>query len=249
MLKQYKEYQQRLNESNIYTLDIFTLQQKIKKTIDAQSGSDKFDAAGNLKKFYGLTNIAWITEGSALYNELVSLHEKIQADLSRQNLADLFYFLKPESFHMTLCDVVPINTRHKSESIIEPAVLEKRLDQVNQAFQNIPAGQYPIVGRIDSLQLANVIKLGVAFNPAELQKTLTIEKIIKRETQTDVRQFTGHISLAYFTKAPGLEKVRSLIHNLKQYDLNSLSPLLIRDFDFTYFYNMENYIPLLSKVL
>ena len=77
---------------------------------------DKFDPDGKTRPLYGLTCIAWIDQESELFQKLCDLQEGFRKEFEEAGLEHVFAFLEPESFHMTICDVVassnPIQSRH-----------------------------------------------------------------------------------------------------------------------------------------
>ena len=58
-------------------------------------GHLKFTPDGEIKPFYGLTCITWVTEGTELYTKLAATQRSIQAELSNVGVDHVFYFLDP----------------------------------------------------------------------------------------------------------------------------------------------------------
>ena len=79
----------------------------------------------------------------------------------------------------------------------------------------------------------------------ELRKVLGLEQKIKQATQVNVRNFAGHISLAYCVKPPGdkIKKIHRLLLPDKDTNFGEFS---ISRFDLTYFVDMNNFLPLLT---
>ena len=214
----------------------------------------KFDRSGNIKPFYGLTCIAWIDRESELFEELCALQNAIRKDLREARSGDVFAFLRPESFHMTICDVVassdPIQSEHARVLI----------EQVRAAFEQI-GKPGKVTSQIRGIGLTSTITALVRFSSElELKKVLVIEREIKRairqspnfgdlEGHISFRPFAGHISLAYCVQDPGGEKAARIRETLFPYRDKDSGVFRFSQFDLTCFTDMNTYIPLLTTDL
>ena len=179
----------------------------------------KFDRSGNIKPFHGLTCIAWIDQESELFQELCDLQDTIRKDLGEAGLGDIFAFLRPESFHMTICDVVASSSPIQSE---HARVLTER---VQAAFEQI-GKPGKVTSQIRGIGLTSTITALVRFSSElELKKVLAMEREIKQsirqsanlgdlEGHISFRPFAGHISLAYCVQMPAEEKVEKVKETL-----------------------------------
>jgi alpha-mannosidase len=205
------------------------------KTVE--SAGLKFEPTGEIKPYYGLTAMAWIDPESPLFQNLKTLQSSIHTELRGESLNDEFAFLAPESFHMTICDITA-----KSEPYSQ-AEAETVQAQIRAAFPQGVALN-PIQAQVSGIGLNSTITALVRFSvPGELQKVQQLETQIKTATQVNVREFTGHITLAYCVKSPG-EQIGTLREVLQAYQERDLGEFMISEFDLTYFNDMNTYIPL-----
>ena len=198
----------------------------------------KFKPNGEINPFFGLTSIVWIEKETVLFKNLVAYQEAIKADLKRAGLERFFAFLKPSSFHMTLCDI-----------LADPAPISSQeadlyVDEVQKVFSDNPEKK-PISCEAKGVGLSSTITVLVRFQEKELEKILELEKMVKTATKVDVRDFTGHISLAYLVAEPG-EARNSIKEILRSHIKKSFGSLTFSQFDMTCFTDMNTYIPLLS---
>ena len=211
----------------------------------------KFDRSGNIKPYYGLTCIAWIDQESALFQELCNLQDTIRKDLREAGSGDVFAFLRPESFHMTICDVVA------SSSPIQSEHARVLIERVQAAFEQIGTPG-KVTSRIRGIGLASTITALVRFSSElELEKVLAMEREIKQsirqsaswrdfEGHISFRPFSGHISLAYCVQDPGDEKAAKIKEILYPHQDKDPGTFRFSQFDLTCFTDMNTYIPLLT---
>lgn len=199
----------------------------------------KFEPNGEIKPYYGLTCITWIDPNTKLYRKLCEFQNMILDKFERAGLGYIFSFLEPDSFHMTICDISGSATpRHKQEA-------KKVVTQIGDAFSNTLNTQ-PISAQVQGIGLKSNITALVRFNQeTELEKVLHLEHQIKQATQCDVRQFTGHITLAYCVN-PTVEMVKDLLKILQPYQDFDFGRLTFSTFDLTCFTDMNTFIPLLA---
>ncbi len=228
------KYEKRLRGRDIKSFDVSIL-----KEID-QFGS-KFDLNGNAKPFYGLTCIACIDRETRLFHELCDFQNMLREEFKENGLGDIFAFLNPESFHMTVCDIVtssdPIQFQsHHASDLIK---------LVRLAFEQIGIlGN--VICQIQGVGLKRTITILVKFNnEIELRKVLDIEHKIKQLTGVNVREFLGHISLAYFVRHPEQknETIKKILFQYKDKDFGEFS---ISEIYLAYFTNMNTFKPILA---
>lgn len=225
------EYNERLHERDIRAYDVTILQ-------DIERNNPKFESNGTIKSFYGTTCITWIDQQSELFQKLCELQKRFQQEFEQAGLGDIFAFLEPESFHMTICDI---------EASSDPAhiQLDTRIEQVQGAFEQVGKPGC-VTSQVQGIGLKRTITALVRFTSAqELKKILDIEQTIKGATDTNVRSFVGHISLAYFVQYPG-ESIRAIKDVLLSYDRKCLGAFVFSQIDLTCFTNMNRFIPLLT---
>ena len=226
-----EEYERRLRQLHIDAFDVSILK-------DIEVNHPKFDSAGKILPFYGSTCIVWIKLQSKLFQRLCVLQEELKEVLAQAGVRELFAFLDPASFHMTVCDI----DAGPDCRLVPPF---ERLDRMQKGL-----GQIGRIGEIHAsvqgLGLKGTITALVAFEDhRELQKVLEIERVIKAVSATDVRNFTGHISLAYFVGDPA-EKIQIVKEALRPYSERQIGELRFSEFDLTFFTDMNSFIPLLS---
>ena len=226
------------------------------RDIRASSGPtpvrDKFEPDGNTKPFYGLTCIAWVDQGSELFQKLCDLQERLRKELEEAGLGHVFAFLEPTSFHMTVCDIVA------SSNPIQPRYADALIRQVRAAFAQIGnPGQ--VNAQIRGIGLRRTITALVRFDrELELKKVLAMEHEIKQSIGQSIdadltglaktisfRPFAGHISLAYCVRDPGAENVGRIKEILLQYD-KDIGEFAFSQFDLTCFTHMNAYRPILT---
>ncbi len=196
----------------------------------------KFDPSGEIKPYYGLTTIAWVDPESQLFHKLKTLQSSIQTELRGESLNDEFAFLAPESFHMTICDLTAKSAPYSQ------ADAEAAQAQIRAAFASF-TGE-PITAQVSGIGLKSTITALVRFKTGtEIGKVHQLESRIKNATGVNVREFVGHITLAYCVKDPGSE-IGTLRETLHPYQDMDLGEFTISDFDLTYFNDMNTYIPL-----
>jgi len=200
----------------------------------------KFYPNGDTKPFYGLTCIAWIDQESELFRKLCALQKVFREEFEQAGLGGAFAFLEPESFHMTVCDIVD------GSDPIQPRRANTLIQQVQRAFeQSERSGK--VTSLIKGIGLKQTITALVRFDskPQELGKVLALERKIKQATGESVREFTGHISLAYLVRHPGndADKIKQI---LLPYEERVFGEFAFSQFDLTYFTDMNTYMPILT---
>ncbi len=227
------EYQKRLRERNIHPNDVTAQAEMV------NPASLKFDPNGKIKPFYGLTCIAWVEQGSQLFEELCDFQSLIQKELEEIGAGDVFSFLEPESFHMTICDITASSSPSQLQQIRDCT------QRVQNAFTQ-PRKPEDITAHVQGVGLSTTITALVDFkSEVELKKVLGLEQKIKQAAQVDVRNFAGHISLAYCVKSPGgkIRTIQKLFLPDKDMCFGEFS---FSRFDLTYFVDMNTFIPLLT---
>lgn len=197
----------------------------------------KFFNTGIIKPFYGLTCITWINSKSELHQKLSAVQNSIQMKLVRASVGHIFSFLEPASFHMTICDIAAQSTPLTSSEI------ETVSFQIQDAFTE-NHNQETVTSQVRGLGLKSTITALVRFKQEdELQKVLKLENKVKQATQVNVRDFLGHITLAYYVKSPNNES-NAIQEILQPYQGQNFGELSFSEFDLTYFTNMNTYLPL-----
>jgi hypothetical protein len=209
---------------------------------------DKFDPDGSIRPLYGLTCIVWIDQKSDLFRRLGDLQKVLMKEFEKARLGDVIAFLRPESFHMTICDV---NASSDSSRCFDRRIIE----MVQGAFNRIGAPG-KVISRIRGMGLHRTITALVRFDDElELKKVFCMEhKIkepilnmdpeVKQSSCVRFRDFSGHISLAYCVRDPGendAERIRKILLPYKDQDLGEFT---FSQFDLTYFTDMNTYIPI-----
>jgi hypothetical protein len=197
----------------------------------------KFTCNGEIKPIYGLTCVTWVDESSALHSELTSVQRSIQAELVRAGTDHYFFFLDPASFHMTICDIIAQPTPLPTMQV------ETVHAQIHDTFSERKVSN-EIKAQVRGLGLVTTITALVHFQQeSELQKVLYLERQIKQATRVDVRDFLGHITLAYGVKNPKNEigQIRDILQRYQGQDFGGLG---FSEFDLTYFTDMNTFHPL-----
>jgi len=225
------EYEQRLSERDI-DADL----SKEKKEFDFENL--KFKANEKIKPYFGLTCIVWIDAETKLYKELVAYQGAVKGALGKAGLENFFFFLDPKSFHMTLCDIFA------SPMPIELEKFRAYIKKIGDAFSNT-AKTETIRCQINGVGLVTTLSALVRFEEDELLRVLALEKRLKDAAQVNLRNFAGHISLAYLVSDPGnaTGKITEILRANKR---PSFGNLTFSQFDLTYFTDMNTFIPLLS---
>lgn len=199
----------------------------------------KFYSDGNAKPLYGSTCIAWIEQESDLFRRLCDLQETIREGVEQAGLGGIYAFLEPESFHMTVCDI---------DSSPDPTQIpiDDRIEQVRGAFERMKKPG-KVTTLIKGIGLQQAIAALVRFDrdPGELDKVLAMERGIKQATGEDVREFTGHISIAYLVQRPG-EAINKIKEILLPYEDRVFGEFSFSQLDLTYFCDMNTYVPVLT---
>jgi hypothetical protein len=143
---------------------------------------------------------------------------------------------------MTICDI---------EAGPAPVQIDKintRVKQLREAFDSWNEIPKHVFSKISGLGLQETITALVRFDEgleSELEKILSLEAKIKEAACVNVREFTGHISLAYFTGYPGsrIKEIKNILLNYAEYMPGKFN---FSQFDLTYFTNMNKYIPIMT---
>lgn len=234
MLRVLDEYNQRLSERDIRVYDATILN-------DIEQNNPKFESNGHAKPFYGSTCITWIEQQSKLFQTLSVLQRTLQQKFQQADLSDIFTFLPPESFHMTICDI-------DACSDVSRIQFQSRVEQVQRACQQIGSPGYVNV-QLRGIGLKTTIAILVKFQTEdELKKVLDIEHKIKAATNVNVRHFTGHITFAYFVQHPG-ECLQTIKDILLPYHNAPLGEYTFSQFDLTVFTDITRFIPILTMNL
>jgi hypothetical protein len=163
-------------------------------------------------------------------------------EFKKAGLEHFFAFLEPESFHMTVCDI------EAGPTPIRVKKLDARMTQVQEAFSSWSEIPKKVTAQIRGLGLKQTITALVRFDgelESELDEILCIESKIKKATQENVREFTGHISLAYFVQYPGncIGDIKRILLDCEKYEPEMFT---FSQFDLTYFTDMNEYVPLMT---
>ena len=230
------QYNDRLCERDIRSYDVTVLKGKLGEN------NPKFYPDGKAKAFHGLTCIAWIDRKSNLFHNLCELQDTIRREFEKAGLARFFTFLKPESFHLTVCDIEAGSTP------IRVKKLYARITQIREAFDSWHEIPKEVTAQIRGLGLNQTITALVRFDgelESELEKILCLEGKIKETTRVNVREFTGHISLAYFVQYPGscINEIKKILLNCAKYEPEIFT---FSQFDLTYFTDMNKFIPIMT---
>ena len=151
----------------------------------------KFASTGEIEPYYGFTCIAWVDPKTQLYENLYKAQNTIQAEFERASIAHYFPIVDPASFHMTICDISARSTPYTNQ---EAKVICSQIPNLSPNDLKMKA----ISAKVRGIGLKTTISALVRFeNETELQKVLRLERLIKQATQVNVRNFAGHITLAY----------------------------------------------------
>lgn len=227
-----KEYEKRLSERDINAL----YSGAPKKDIRVENR--KFKPSGEIKPYFGLTCIVRIDPKNKLFDALSRYQHAIENKLDQAGLGNIFSFLNPASFHMTLCDIFASPTQISSRNA------GKFIDEIQRAFSGDDKKE-PITSQVQGIGLLSTITALVRFEEEELRKTLALERLIKDAARVDIRNFTGHISLAYCVIDPGgaMEKIKEILRSDMQATFGNFT---FNHFDLACFTDMNTYFPLLS---
>lgn len=230
------KYNRRIRELDIDSCDVTNLKVKL------DGDNLKFYPDGEAKTFHGLTCIAWVDRESDLFRNLCELQDRIRRELEKAGLDRYFAFLEPESLHMTICDI------EAGPTPIRVNKLDDRIAQIQQAFGSWREIPPSITARIRGLGLERTITALVRFDgelEPELEAILRMEGRIKNATRVDVRDFTGHISLAYVIQHPGdrAGEIKRVLLDCAEYGPETFT---FSQFDLAYFTDMHEYIPFVT---
>lgn len=230
------QYNERLCERDISSYDVTVLKTKLGEN------NPKFYPDGKVKAFHGLTCIAWIDRKSKLFLNLCELQDAIRTDFEKAGMGSNFSFLEPDSFHLTICDIEAGPAPFRIEKI------DTRIAQIREAFDSWHEIPKEVTAQIQGLGLNQTITSLVRFDgelEKELEKIRYLEEKIKEATGVNVREFTGHISLAYFVQYPGssINKIKKILLNQGKFEPDIFT---FSQFDLTYFTNMNEFMPIMT---
>lgn len=197
----------------------------------------KFASTGEVKPYYGFTCIAWINPETLLYENLYKAQNTIQAEFERAGIAHYFPIVDPASFHMTICDIsartIPY-TKQEAKAICS---------QIRDSFPDA-LKMKAISAKVRGIGLKTTISALVRFeNETELQKALHLERLIKQAVQVDVRNFAGHITLAYCVN-PLRDRIGDIWSILQGWQDFNFGAFTFSSIDLTCFTDMNTYFPL-----
>lgn len=199
----------------------------------------KFDAAGRVKPFYGLTIVAFVDPETPLHRKLCDYQQDLRSALTSAGLDAMFCFLDPLSFHMTLCDIVAA-----------PIPIPK---QDIQDISDVARACFPRLGmdvelscELSGLGLDMSMMVLAGFKTAAaLTRCLKLEKQLKVDFGVDQRAFLGHISLAYLVKQPTslLEHMKAALAPFREKYLEAFA---FHKISLCLFSDMNHYTPLVE---
>ena len=199
----------------------------------------KFKPSGEINTFFGLTCIVWIDPGTKLFQGISAYQRAIKNELDQAGLGKFFSFLKPGSFHMTICDIVA------NSAPIQSKKASKIIDQIHKSFSSTAKTEV-VSCRIQGVGLSSTITALVRFETEEeLRKILFLEQLIKDATRVNLRNFTGHITLAYGVSDIG-EAEDNIKKILQSKMMATFGNFVFSQFDLACFTDMNTYIPLVS---
>lgn len=143
------------------------------------------------------------------YHHLMQLQQQIAAQVG----PDLFIPLPPESFHLTLADLIWNDAYHHANA--NPEFQSKLRDRITESFQQFQA-RTPLTTQPNYWQAVGLIlmprALGIALVPKSEETYLQVVHLRRAIYQNSglialgIEQqyhFTGHITLGYFGEAAG----------------------------------------------
>jgi len=208
-----------------------------KKEISAENL--KFKLNGEIIPHYGLTCIVRISPETKLHKKLSTFQQVVKTALALAGLREYFSFLEPKSFHMTLCDIVA------SPIPIQSQKAARYADKIEKEFSSAVKTE-AVTCQIQGIGFASTLSALARFErEGELRKAISLEQRIKYAAQVNVRNFTGHISLAYLVSDPGKSATR-IKEILCSHTTETFGNLTFSQFDLTSFNDMNSYTPLLS---
>jgi hypothetical protein len=227
------EYEGRLREREILS------RLEPDRNVVIEPNNLKFASTGEIKPYYGFTCIAWIDPETQLYENLCKAQKAIQAEFERAGIAHYFPIVNSASLHMTICDISARSTPYTNQEA--QAICSKIQD-------SFPGGLKlkAISAKVRGVGLKSTISALVRFEcESDLQKVLHLENLIKQAAQVDIRNFAGHITLAYCV-APLRNQFGEVVSILQSWQNFDFGEITFSSFDLTCFTNMNTYIPLVT---
>ena len=201
--------------------------------------SSKFYPSGEAKPFYGLTVVAFIEPESALHIRLCDFQNRIRTALKSAGIEEIFSFLDPLSFHMTLCDIVASSFPLDAQNLLEAVEVGRTHFPKLGNFSELTCQLIGMGVDRSLLQLANF------ETESSLNQCLQLEKQLKQCFGVDERSFLGHISLAYFVQMP-VDQLGRIKETLAPFSEEALGEFAFSRVSLCHFSDMNSYIPLLS---
>ncbi len=205
----------------------------------------KYDAEGKAKPFQGLSLVTFLHPQSDVSQNLKAAMERIRQDYQDAEIDDSFAFLPPDTWHITIADLIITDDRHIQNHVVE---------HITQGFEklqkeHLAAPQFYLRSDMVVSAGTSVVSLAEPKDEQSLRVIQRIRRMIAGEfeppyisvTPHNADNFIGHVTGWYFRKALDTQRYSRFKEIMLRYDLDweSLGEVFIKRIELRRFTSME----------
>ena len=207
--------------------------------------AQKYDEEGKAKPFQGLSLVTFLNPQSAVFQNLKAVTERLRRDYQDADIEDSFAFLPPDTWHITIADLVVTDDRRIQNHVVE---------QITQCFEklqieHLTAPQFYLRSDLVVSAGTSVVSLAEPKDEQSLIDIQRIRRMIAGEfepsyvsvTPQNADNFIGHVTGWYFRKAFDTQRYSRFKEIMQWYDLHkeSLGEVFVNSIELRRFTSME----------
>ena len=232
--KAFRRYSQPSRESDRFFIHTST------KLFLSRETLEKYNNDGTARPFPGLTVINWVNEKTEAYRRLLTVAAAFKKDLEQAGLSDICSFMPPETFHVTLYDIVTRQAEWQNTAVA--AAVSEVCEELRDQLSAVP------------MEIKGIgISSGTSFvawvypkNAYDLETMYLLRERLREKLQPIVGdglaaadKLIAHITLAYLTNNIPPERYEQLKNVLRRYEGITIADYMVEDAELRAFKNME----------
>ncbi len=164
--------------------------------------AEKYDIDGKALPLPGFSVVTFIDPASEAYRNLAELSAEIQSAYKLKGVDDRFAFLPPNTYHITIADILVRPSDAQAQDIIEAT--NKSFEQLLNEM--LPPPQFRLRSDVVVSAGVSVVALAEPITKEDLETVHHVRDVLR----TNLRQvgietnspdaFIGHVSVAYFCR-------------------------------------------------
>ncbi|MBN1493427.1 MAG: DUF1868 domain-containing protein [Candidatus Omnitrophica bacterium] len=208
-----------------------------------QGARDKYASNGTVRDFPGYTIVNWFDTKAKYHSKLTIVARELEGHIKAKGLTDLFSFLPPETYHITLYDLVTWPNNDQINEI--PKGVQEVYDELKDKLQQVEMEIKGIsISAGSSIVAWCYPKDEEGLEVLYLLRERLREKllpVIGGNTLADAEALVGHVTLAYITNDIPVDKYAALKKILDGYSEYFIADFTIGNADLRWFHNMEKW--------